>query len=372
MLDRVDLARALLSAPAPPGPVGHLDSFPFPAGKAPVPQPIAPTPTRPHGPALDDPLPAADVAVVTWTAAEADALARVLTPKLARAHWYPYAHNWSAYRPNIRPGAPSLAVGRLGSYMPVTVGAQRVLCMKSELHLNQDGISQGPGLATLPVLDLWKQIIAETGAKTILTVGTAGATLDFPLGDAAISRAAIFHCKEEFANEPWNGQTFRSDWEIPTGYLDEAAGLMQEVAPDLALPKVAPPSPQYKSVTLHPPRKTGSPQIRLEGRDFPEFHPIVTTDYFEFGTTTNGLGDLGCAVEMGDAVLGLACSQLDAPPNWAAVRNMSDPLINGSLEQAGFHLDQGAMWATEIYTAYGLYTSIAGALATWGLIAGLA
>ena len=42
----------------------------------------------------------------------------------------------------------------------------------------------------------------------------------------------------------------------------------------------------------------------------PEFHPILTTDYFEYGTTVNRLDRDGAAVEMGDAALGLACAEL--------------------------------------------------------------
>jgi hypothetical protein len=46
----------------------------FPAGLAPVPQPIAPVPSP------DASLPHADVAVITWTVDENNALADVLTP----------------------------------------------------------------------------------------------------------------------------------------------------------------------------------------------------------------------------------------------------------------------------------------------------
>jgi hypothetical protein len=57
--------------------------IPWPAGLAPVSSPLAPVP----GP--DDPLPAADALVVTWTVAEAEALADVLTPGQPKAEWYP-------------------------------------------------------------------------------------------------------------------------------------------------------------------------------------------------------------------------------------------------------------------------------------------
>ena len=53
------------------------------------------------------------------------------------------------------------------------------------------------------------------------------------------------------------------------------------------------------------------PQIRLDdGHVMPAFHPILTTDYFEYGTTANRLDHEGAAVEMGDAALGLACSDV--------------------------------------------------------------
>src|SRR4051812_20988493 len=101
-----------------------------------------------------------------------------------------------------------------------------------------------------------------------------------------------------------------------------------------ALPGSRPPtSPSHRSA--HPPSyppgqliapAAVAPRIRLDGRDMRAFHPILTTDYFEYGTTTNGLEKLGAAVEMGDAALGLACSELDQPPYWAVIRNISDPV----------------------------------------------
>lgn len=116
-----------------------------------------------------------------------------------------------------------------------------------------------------------------------------------------------------------------------------------------------------------------TPDIKIEqgGRDMPEFHPILTTDYFEYGTMANRLDKEGAAVEMGDAALGLACSELADPPNWAVIRNMSDPVINGDLPAKEFHLNEQTTWAVGYYTAYGQYTSICGALATWAVIAGL-
>jgi hypothetical protein len=103
------------------------------------------------------------------------------------------------------------------------------------------------------------------------------------------------------------------------------------------------------------------------------FHPILTTDWFEYGTTVNRLDRWGAGVEMGDAALGLAVKELPVGhrPHWAIVRNMSDPVINGALPAKEFHLNEQTTWAVAFYTGYGLYTSINGALATWAIVAGL-
>ena len=79
-----------------------------------------------------------------------------------------------------------------------------------------------------------------------------------------------------------------------------------------------------------------------------EFHPILTTDYFEYGTSANHLDQEGAGVEMGDAALGLACSELQHPPKWAVVRNMSDPVINGDLPADEFRLNEQTTWAVGV------------------------
>jgi hypothetical protein len=123
------------------------------------------------------------------------------------------------------------------------------------------------------------------------------------------------------------------------------------------------------------------PDIWLDGqvvnhhKKMPKFHPILTTDYFEYGTSTNHLEKEGCAVEMGDAVLGLAIEERKAAgkftPNWAVVRNCSDPQINGLLRDAPKKESLQVLWAVYYYSSFGYWTSIMSALATWGIIAGL-
>jgi len=342
--------------------------FAFPMGLEPMPAPVTPAPS------IDDPLPRADVVVITWTVDELVGLARVLTPDVAPVRWHRYARKFAEYEPKIRRGAPAATSRRLASYMPTRIGSTSVLCVKSELHLNQDGVKTGTGTATLPVKDLFKQIIEETGARLVLTIGTAGSVFtDFGLGDVVITRAVKFRLQNEFRNEPFNGQVFRSDWALPTTHLTTAENLMRTLVGQLAEPGFGPPHPGFAFAGPLLKAPANDPDIKLElgGRDMPEFHPILTTDYFEYGTTTNHLDAEGAAVEMGDAALGLACSELADPPQFAVVRNMSDPVINGDLPAKQFHLNEQTTWAVGYYTGYGVWTSTIGALATWGVLAGL-
>jgi len=348
--------------------------IPFPQEVAPVPEPPD-TPPDPEGP-----LPAADVIVVTWTIAELNALADVFTPGHPRTRWFPYKHNFgSKFLPVIRDGAPSRnpRVMRLGSWFPARVGSLKVICFKSELHLNQDGIrsEEKPGTATLPVKDLFAQMIEEAKPQVVLTVGTSGGVkLEHDLGDVVVTRGAKFRLSDEFENEPFNGKVYKSDWKIPTQYFEKAHELMAGFAENLVEPDFGPPTKRYgfdgPLLKSEPPN---TPSILLDdGTEMPEFHPILTTDFFEFGTSANDLYTEGCAVEMGDAVLGLLCDELPDPPRWAIVRNLSDPMINGDLPTSKVKaLDMQAHWAVWYYEAFGYWTSTMGALATWAIIAGL-
>jgi hypothetical protein len=98
-------------------------------------------------------LPKADVVVITWTAAEVDALADIFTCpyhiptglNITKNNWYLYDRNFqSKYKNQIRRGAPSRGpsdnVNMLGSYYLCDIGDKKILCFKSQLHVNQDKI----------------------------------------------------------------------------------------------------------------------------------------------------------------------------------------------------------------------------------------
>ncbi len=344
--------------------------LPWPEGMAPQPKELGIEPNP------SDPMPEADVLVITWTVAEVEALADTLTPGFGRENWYRYDRNYKThYESLIRGRAPARNAQRLASYFPTIISGKRVLCVKSELHLNQDGIKTGDGTATLPVKDFFKQIIAEVKPKLVITVGTAGGVYpDHELGDVMITRAAKFRLAKEFKNENFNHALYKSNFIIPKARLGDAKDLLKIHKDMLTEPPLGPPSKKYKWSGGLIKGPTNNPDLKIDGTDFPEFHPILTTDYFEFGTSTNGLEMIGCGVEMGDAVLGLVCEEMGASaPDWLVIRNASDPQINGDLPAKWAKHPSGtnmqAHWAVWYYETYGYWTSVNSAIATWAMIA---
>jgi hypothetical protein len=320
-----------------------LAPIPWPKGLAP--SPLAP----PRGASAEDPLPKADVLVVTWTVAETRALADVLTPGVSSDGWLTYRHRFEDfYRARLRRGAPALEAdhgrGLLGLWSLTKIGKRKVLCMKSDLHLSQDG-------AKLPVRDLWKQVIEETGCKLVITTGTAGGIgAETQLGDVIVTPHVRFDCQRDFKHAPFAQATY-SNSHAPAGAYFRTANtkLIPANAPQL------PPAPRTPRIV------TGTVSKPID---------VLTTDFFAFDDDTNDYGlrttdPQARAVEMGDAVLGLVCTEdLPKPPSWFVVRNASDPQIGGNGT-----LREKAAEAARIYERYGYWTTVCSAIATWALIA---
>ncbi|MGH8909199.1 MAG: hypothetical protein ACRD0K_22570 [Egibacteraceae bacterium] len=121
------------------------------------------------------------------------------------------------------------------------------------------------------------------------------------------------------------------------------------------------------------PGPRSDPDIKIDGRDFEAFLPMLTTDFFEFGTSKNELWKVGGGVERGDAVLGmvtLGLRDVGLPaPRWLVIRNASDPQINGDLPDSPRALNMQAHWAVWYYETYGYWTSVNSAIATWAMTA---
>ena len=254
---------------------------------------------------------------------------------------------------NTRTGAPALRADnmRWGSYTLTSVGTRTVLLFKSELHLNQDG-------ERLPLVQMVRQIVEDAQPVLLLSIGTAGGVADDQaLGDAMVTNAAKFRLGQEFESAAFNTREYRSSWQPPTA-LFEAAGRLLVGVPEFP---VSPPTAHYPA---------GS-RLIAEFRQPRIVHteaPILTTDFFEFGTTDNRLDREGCVVEMDDAVLAMELEEIrrrgGPEVSYAFIRNVSDPVINGDLPR-----QLQTAWAVVTYQRQGLLTSYNGAIATWALIA---
>jgi nucleoside phosphorylase len=319
----------------------------LPKNFTPIPWPknLEPTPLSQKKHESGKPLPECDYLIVTWTVAEALALSNVLTPGYdSKTDWYNYTHLFSEhYKPIIKKGAPSLKSNRLGTWFKTRIGNSSVLCFKSDLHLARDG-------SKLPLKDLWLQIIQEVKPKLVITTGTAGAIgKDCLLGDVVVSNKVRFKCEKVFKNSKFNN----------TEYIDK--GPIKLYNKKFVINKL---------LTLNAnklPEAERTPTIFYKVTDIIKYIDIVTTDFFAYDNSLDifQLQSLGSAVEMGDAVLGLVSKELGIKsPKWLAVRNASDPQIDGNLSK-----EEQIQMAVRIYEKYGYWTTVNSAITCWALIA---
>jgi nucleoside phosphorylase len=316
-------------------------AVPWPSGAAPKAAPLAKAPN-----ATDDLTRFAgyDAVIVTWTSAEASALATLMTPGVGIAQWYEYRHGVAAYEPLVTGAkAPfndhSAEMARyyhsLGLYFPCTIGAKRVLLFKSGLHLDYDG-------PAYPVRRLMQEIAKAIAPKQFITTGTGGGIgADVKLGDVVIAGSVRFDCQTQFAKEPWSKATYATS----------------------ALPSAA--------LAALTPQLTGVNAARIPGaRSAPKFFSgasgtVVTTDFFAFDDSTDyyHLQNLGQACDMGDAMVANA---LQAFPSIAfySIRNASDPQIPNPEN----NITQASQQAAKIYAQYGGLTTAASVIASWAVV----
>jgi nucleoside phosphorylase len=297
----------------------------------------------------DAELPKAEFVVITWTSAESNAMSAVMTPgmwamppsKWTGKSWYEYTNQWKAKFAGRSHGrAPAANNHYIGKYMPILLGNRKVLLFKSNFHLARDDKS-------MPVKDMFKQVIEQTGAKLIITSGTAGAIgPKLFLGDVMVADSAMFKLDGTFKDTPFNGKTYTSGYNTPT---DKHLAIVNSrlVKPN-ASQLVHPRKPQPRIFTSATAKDIGEPGV------------IVTTDMFEFDDKNNDykLQGKGSMVEMDDAVLGLACHEMGSKAKWLAIRNASDPQMPTNSKSK----------SSDVYDKYGYWTSIPSALACWAAV----
>jgi hypothetical protein len=326
--------------------LSRFTDIPWPSGLAP--QTAATSPGSGNGP-----LPHVDVLVVTWTVDEGHALSRVLTPgKDSKNDYVPYTHNFASLSAGMSHGSPAVEAQRLGAFWTTTIGAKTVLVFKSDSHLSQDTNKHMPANGVLPNAEVWKQIIAETRPKLVITTGTAGGIgAAFEVGDVVVSPIVRFDSQKWLKSTSFSGQSYSSKPANPK-FFAEAKTLFAANAGQLPKDNTRAPD-----IIVVPPDGLAS--------------SVVTTDFFGFDTSDNhfklqGLGDVS---EMGDAVLGMVAQGLGAQaPVWIAVRNVSDPQIKA---EPGMTITQEGDIADKIYKAFGRWSSVCSGIVCWALIAAL-
>jgi nucleoside phosphorylase len=313
---------------------------------APIPWPAGLEPVCTAGSASDtDPLPAADVLVVTYTAAEGQALADVLTPGHPSSEWTSYRNGWDQLK-NLIQGhrAPSLYSNRAGVWSTCTIGNTNVTLVKSDLHPSTDG-------PELPMVNLWQQMIAQVQPKLVITTGTAGGVgADTALGDVIVSSRVRWDATTKFKSASWAHDTYNSD---AGAQVVAAAAAQMKQAQQVLFPA------NSGRLPAGPP-----PTILADAGD------VVTTDFFAFDDASDHYGlrsyePSARAVEMDDGALGLACAKMSAPPAWVSVRNASDPQMTGG------NIREEDREAAQIYRKYGYWTTVNSAVACWALVASL-
>ncbi len=159
---------------------------------------------------------------------------------------------------------------------------KRVLCMKSELHLSQDG-------PKMPIAKLWAQIIAEAQPKLIITTGTAGGIgAKVVLGDVLSAKSVRFDCLKSFKSQPFhNRQIYRSHARDRTRTSRPRIGRIET---------------RSLVNTAHVPASNRVPQIATKSAIGHAGIPyLVTSDFFAFDDSANDYGHRASV----------------APPRWA-------------------------------------------------------
>jgi hypothetical protein len=314
---------------------------PWPASRKPTPAPL------PKAPAETDDLTqfrGYDAVVVTWTSAEAAALAALFTPNYPTLAWYEYRHGVDAYIPLVtgvrapfNDSQPDMARYHhsLGLYFPCMIGKAKVLLFKSGLHLDYDG-------PHTPLPKLMSKLVQTVQPKVFITTGTGGGIgKEVILGDVIIAAETRFDCTTQFKNEPWKADSYKTS-----------------PVPAAALAAITPELTKVNASRIANARPT--PKIWASPGD-----AIVTTDFFGFDDSTNHyhLQKLGRVCDMGDAMVGQAMQQHQGL-RWFAIRNASDPQIANPTND----IEAAKNEAGQIYAKYGAFTTAASVIATWAIL----
>ena len=237
---------------------------PWPQDAVPTPQPLDPAPSKTDS--LER-FAGYDAIVMTYTSAEAAALAALFTPRHPVSSWYEYRYDVASYIPLVTgkeaPFNSTEAEDRryyhsLGLYFPLKIGNAKVLAIKSGLHLDYDGV--GPN-DTIAFFKLVTELVTVVKPKIFITTGTGGGIgADVKLGDVIVAHSVRFDCQRQFKAQPWANAAFK------TSPLPDAA--LQRITPAMTKPNAsvvagAKPIPAAVSRSTGPTNPPSSPPTFL-------------------------------------------------------------------------------------------------------------
>lgn len=279
-----------------------------------------------------------DSVIVTWTAAEWQALTDVLAPDASDED---YKFGFEGYGFVLTPRSPANDAGCLARVRLVSAAnGKAVLLVHSMLHVATDG-------PTVPLRRLVETIIEATQCDRLVTTGTAGGIgANAQLGDVVVGGACRFNCQKMLKDAPFASASYPTTLPIGDEFkIAVDAGLVAANLSQLASARTTPWMFNFKE--------------------------IETTDFFAFDASDDHFGlraydPAAGAVEMDDAVFGLVVADRMAAgkpcPHWGAVRNVSDPQADVS-RYATF--EDAAADMGRIYRRYGYWTTVPSAIVSW-------
>lgn len=331
-----------------------------------------------------DPLPIADIVILTWTSAEWFAFDHIFlnsdrTGDYAKDYewkkaWLPYTRGASGYSADPKSGK------LWGQFQFVRITDRsgrpwRVLLFKSNSHLAHppwvDGLSA-----------MLQCILNDTQADRIYTIGTAGgARLNQKLGDSVVTNAAMLDLERPQNNDPDNGSMYRCPTWFPSTVMlkeveEKLLYKMSDIVTDKSLGEL------FAQLKTQHPNDPGLAELQLgdlvndalrpSSLDKPRIEalkdvPLLTTDFYYIASGDSA--DAYAFLEMDDAIIAREANKLGV--RYACVRNISDPIVRKRTDNGTPISDAvRADWSGLIYTTFGLHTSFNGALATWATVAG--
>ncbi|KMW58568.1 hypothetical protein AIOL_003545 [Candidatus Rhodobacter oscarellae] len=328
-------------------------------------------------PSASDPMPRADIAVMTWTSAEWAALDHVFvnSDKEAYASSDAFRDGW-----HWRSSGGSDNNSHLWGYyamVKITPDAGgdplRVLLFKADAHLAHPPYGAG-------MMKMVEVLISEAAPKRLYSIGTAGgATISEKLGDTAVTNAGKIQLKlEENKKLGIDGETVTGDWFPSTArFGDVEDKLLYKLEPLIKEPFLQNMMCEALYDNGYGDKSwigkydvTDMMNDAMRDLDAPKGLdkkgvPLLTTDYYFISSIDDTTGY--SALEMDDAVLGLQAQKQDTA--FCFVRNVSDPVVpmkTGGGEDIPQELRES--WSSQIYSNFGFYTSMNGALITWAAI----